>query len=85
MMKKDQTQSSLSSALEQVRRSIASMTDERAKLQRRCDALGEELRACINAPLSKAAMIELQPDGGQKGSGLCKAFQASYWASMHDG
>lgn len=58
-MKKNQTQSLLSSALEQVRRSIASLSGERAALQRRCDALDEELRACINAPLSKAAMIEL--------------------------
>ena len=58
-MKKDQTKSSLSSTLDQVQRSIASLFEERAELQRRCDALDKELRACINAPLSKAAMIEL--------------------------
>jgi hypothetical protein len=59
MMKNDQTKNLLSSTLGKVRRTIASLFEERAELQRRCDALGEELRACINAPLSKAAMIEL--------------------------
>lgn len=59
MTKKDGVLSSLRSTLDQVRRSIASMTDERAKLQRERDSLDNKLRACINGPLSKAAMIEL--------------------------
>lgn len=59
MTKKDGILSSLRSTLDQVRRSIASMTDERAALQRQRDNLDKHLRACINAPLSKAAMIEL--------------------------
>lgn len=59
MTKKDGIFSSLRSTLDQVRRSIASMTDERAKLQRARDSLDNKLRACINGPLSKAAMIEL--------------------------
>lgn len=59
MTKKGGIFSSLRSTLDQVRRSIASMTDERAGLQRERDALDAKLRACTNAPLSKAAMIEL--------------------------
>ena len=59
MTKKDGILSSLRSTLDQVRCSIASMTDERAGLQRERDELDAKLRACTNAPLSKAAMIEL--------------------------
>ena len=59
MTKKGGIFSSLRSTLDQVRRSIASLTDERAGLQRERDKLDAKLRACTNAPLSKAAMIEL--------------------------
>lgn len=59
MTKKNGILSSLRSTLDQVRRSIASLIDERAGLQRERDALDAKLHACINAPLSKAAMIEL--------------------------
>ena len=59
MTKKDGVSNLLRSTLDQVRRSITSMTDKRAGLQRERDALDAKLRACTNAPLSKVAMIEL--------------------------
>ena len=55
MTKKDGVSNLLRSTLEQVRRSIAGMADERAGLQRERDELDAKLRACINGPLSKAA------------------------------